>query len=219
MARNNAAFRTTRIALSMVAYMAVSYLYDCSCISQTKGVQSLQLVISSIQVCWSCPAVEWIKLNTDGAFDAQSKMGGEGFVLRNSAARYLFAGCIFLYVGRSWVNIILAVKEGILAATQLGVNKLIIEIDAECIVKVLNKEEPPPWFLLNSLREIFALLNMIVEWRVIHTFREGNQCAHWLASFAKRSKLDHIWTQDWHPDSYCILCLDEQAGPCSRLLI
>ncbi|URE17906.1 Nitrogen regulatory protein P-II [Musa troglodytarum] len=34
---------------------------------------------------------------------------------------------------------------------------------------ILYKEEPPPWFLLNSLPEIFALLNLVVKWRVATT--------------------------------------------------
>ena len=157
-----------------------------TCINQPEGMQPLHPVISSIQVCWSRPAAEWIKLNTDGAFEAHSKMGGAGFVLRNSAARCLLAGCRFLLAGSSWANEFLAVKEEISAAIQLGVNKLLIETDAGWIVKVLNKEEEsPPWFLLNFLREIFALLNLIIEWRVINTFGEGNQCAHCLLLLLK----------------------------------
>ncbi|RZR86419.1 hypothetical protein BHM03_00013618 [Ensete ventricosum] len=160
-------------------------------------MQTLHSVISSIQVCWSRPAEDWIKLNTDGVFEAHSKMGGVGFALRNSAATCLLAGCTFLLAGSSWENKFLAVKEEILAAIQLGVNKLLIETDAAWITEVLNKEESPPWFLLNFLCEFFALLNLITKWRVIHTFGEGNQCAHyWLASFPKRSKPDHIWMQD-----------------------
>lgn len=124
------------------------------------------------------------------SFRSTFKDGRCGFCARDSTARWLFAGCRFIQDGNSWANELLAVKDGLLAATQLGGNKLIIETNAEWIVKVL-KEEPPPWFL-NFLHEIFVLLDLFIEWRVLHTFRDGNQCARWLASFAKRSKEDSV---------------------------
>lgn len=150
------------------------------------------------------------------SFRSTFKDGGVGFVLRDSTARWLFAGCRFIQDGNSWANELLAVKDGLLAATQLGVNKLIIETNAEQTVKVLKEEEPPPWFLLHFLHENFVLLDLFVEWRVLHTFRERNQCAHWLASFAKRSKEDYSWMQDCYPDFLSILCSDEHAFPCNR---
>lgn len=62
-----------------------------------------------------------------------------------------------------------------MATIHLSVNELMIEADIAWIAEALNKEKPPSWFLLSPLRECFTLLNLIVEWRVIHTFREGNQ--------------------------------------------
>lgn len=37
-----------------------------------------------------------------------------------------------------------------------GDSKMVIESDAELIIKFLNKDEPPPWSLLNCLKCIWT---------------------------------------------------------------
>ncbi|CAL9082057.1 unnamed protein product [Musa acuminata var. zebrina] len=71
-ARNDVVFQNVCISPLLIAYKAVSYLYDSSTVTRPAEMQPLQLGISSIQVCWSRPAAEWIKLNMDGAFEAIS---------------------------------------------------------------------------------------------------------------------------------------------------
>ncbi|THU63938.1 hypothetical protein C4D60_Mb01t21120 [Musa balbisiana] len=125
-ARNDVVFQNVCISPLSIAYKAVSYLYDSSIVNRPAGMQPLQLGISSIQVCWSCPAAEWIKLNMDGLLRPFHSL--EVQVLCLEIARL----AVFLLA-----------------------------------VRVLNKEDPLPWFFY-SLREIFALLDLIVEWRVTH---------------------------------------------------
>ena len=49
----------------------------------------------------------------------------------------------------------MAIKEGVI---HLGVTKLLIETNVEWIVNVLREEEPPNWFLINPIRDLFAAL-------------------------------------------------------------
>lgn len=159
-------FQNVCISPLSIAYKAVSYLYDSSIVNRPAGMQPLQLGISSIQVCWSCPAAEWIKLNMDGLLRPFHSL--EVQVLCLEIARL----AVFLLA-----------------------------------VRVLNKEDPLPWFFY-SLREIFALLDLIVEWRVTHVFREGHQCFHWFVSFAKWSRFGLFVTS----------CSDEQGVSCNTFL-
>ena len=73
-----------------------------------------------------------------------------------------------------------ALRDGLLLAKELGFQQLIIELDALSVVILMNNEtenllmEP----LLTDCRN---LLKEIPNKRVIHAFREANQCADALA--------------------------------------
>ena len=116
-----------------------------------------------------------MKLNTDRfAMKNPDKAGGGG--LRRDHDGVWLKG---FARGLGFTNSILvelwALRDGLLLAKELGFQQLIIELDALSVVILMNNEtenllmEP----LLTDCRN---LLKEIPNKRVVHAFREANQC-------------------------------------------
>ena len=79
-----------------------------------------------------------------------------------------------------------ALRDGLILAKGMGLNNLIIALDALSIVILMNNDSA------NSLMEPFLtdcrnLLKDIPNKHVIHTYREANQCADALAKLGAQS--------------------------------
>ena len=73
-----------------------------------------------------------------------------------------------------------ALRDGLNIASEMGVNNLIIELDALSIV-LLMKNEAENIMMEPLLSDCRSLLKQIPNKRVLHIFREANQCADALA--------------------------------------
>ena len=88
-------------------------------------------------ISWIRPPTGWCKLNTDGASLGNSgKAGGRG-VIRDCEGRWMrgFArsiGFITSIMAEFW-----ALRDGLLLARQIGVQNLIIELDAKVVVELV----------------------------------------------------------------------------------
>lgn len=61
----------------------------------------------------------------------------------------------FFTASGSWEAELLAIKLGVERTLEEGISYLDIESDPELIIEFLNKEETPPWSLLNLKRSIW----------------------------------------------------------------
>lgn len=58
-----------------------------------------------------------------------------------------------------------------------------VEVDSQILVQVLNRKVEVPWGVLYEVREIWRLLDTIVA-QIMHTYRENNQAAGFLANWS-----------------------------------
>lgn len=125
---------------------------DCSaCDSET-------MVVGRQGASWMKPDFGFIKVNTDAAWCKYTFRMGVGWVCRD------FAGVLYA-AGGSGTGIChsaaareaYAIREAILACTNLGFNKIIIESDAKLIIKMLRKEMPFDFSLDCILGDIDSL--------------------------------------------------------------
>ena len=108
-------------------------------------------------------------------------------------------------------------RDELLLAKELGFQQLIIELDALSVVILMNNEtenllmEP----LLTDCRN---LLKELPNKRVIHAFREVNQCADALAKLGSQSL--YSFAVFCNPSSVVksILTFDKVNMQCNRLL-
>ena len=110
-----------------------------------------------------------------------------------------------------------ALRDGLLLAKELGFQQLIIELNALSVVILMNNEtenllmEP----LLTDCRN---LLKEIPNKRVIHAFREANQCADALAKLGPQSLYSFAVFCNPPPVVESILAFDKANMRCNRLL-
>ena len=99
----------------------------------------------------------------------------------------------------------------------MGFQQLIIELDALCVVILMNNEsenllmEP----LLTDCRN---LLKELPNKRVIHAFCEANQCANALAKLGSRSLYSFVVFCNPPPVVDAILAFDKANIHCNRLV-
>ncbi|KAL8152225.1 hypothetical protein V2J09_009985 [Rumex salicifolius] len=127
---------------------------------------------------WCCPSEDWHKLNTDGAFKPGSSIIGAGGVIRNSSGNMTvcFAArrCGFSAVHAE----LFAVHRGLLEATKHGITKLVLEVDALEVAKMLGMEGEVGHRWTHIVTECRNLMTR-VGWKVVinHIRRTQNAAA------------------------------------------
>ena len=82
-------------------------------------------------VSWKKPPLEWCKLNTDRAsFGKSGKVGGGG-IIRDSEGRWVKSFARSIGFTTSITVEFWALRDGLLLANQIGVQNLVIELDAK----------------------------------------------------------------------------------------
>ena len=172
---------------------------------------------SVIAMGWEKPPMGWAKLNSDrSAFGNTGRAGGGG-VIRDHDGHWLKGyarplGCTNSCMAELWT-----LRDGLLIAKEMGINNLIIELDALSIVVLMNNNtanllmEP----LLTDCRN---LVREIPNKQITHIYREVNQCADALAKLGANS-LDFFVNFLYLPpmvDSF--LAADKACIRCNKLI-
>ena len=79
-----------------------------------------------------------------------------------------------------------ALKDGLVLAREMRLNNLIIKLDALSVVILMNNGSEH-LLIKQLLTDCRNLLKEIPNKRVIHTYREANQCADALAKLGAQS--------------------------------
>ena len=159
----------------------------------------------------------WTTLNTDGSAVGNPSKAGCGELLRNSEGSWLkgFArgvGCTTSCVAELW-----ALRDGLNLASSLGIESLIIQLDALAIVHLLNNSAAN-LYLEPLLSDCRNLLRTFPRTRIEHVYREANQCADALAKLGAKFSAMFIYF-DIPPDVVVnLLTLDRAATSCNRLI-
>ncbi|PKI40487.1 hypothetical protein CRG98_039123 [Punica granatum] len=126
----------------------------------------------------------WIKVNTNGAAKGKPGMAGAGGLIRDDFGRWLGGFSQNIGITTSIAAELWAVKMGLELAWDLGVTKLILEVDFEVVCHFLRSNHNDVGGNKALLRDIRALL--LHEWLIVpeHVYCESNMCADWLANHA-----------------------------------
>lgn len=85
---------------------------------------------------WEKPPGETLKLNCDGSFNHEGKHGGWGFIIRDEDGDVVSASCGRLdHVLEPLQAELVACLQGVQAALDLGIGRLVIETDALMVVQ------------------------------------------------------------------------------------
>lgn len=147
-------------------------------------------------ISWQRPPCGTLKINVDGSWKKGERRGSFGVVIRDSQSCFVAASMgISQWCASSTVAEALAVRQGILLGSQLGLGSVILESDAQLIVDMINGR-------IAVSHEVEVIIHDIQVMRgnfqcCIFSFvrRTGNNVAHVLAS-KSLSGLGHSrWTE------------------------
>jgi hypothetical protein len=150
-------------------------------------------------VHWQAPEGDTIKINTDGAFDSDTRTGGWGFIARDATGSVRGAGAGRVnHAGSAMQTEAIVCAEALQAAADWGMSKIIIETDALKLVSALKSSEydlSPEGVIFRDSRVFISLNFGNVE--VSFAPRMCNNVAHSLAAYgvshmAERERVDEV---------------------------
>jgi hypothetical protein len=150
-------------------------------------------------VCWNKPEENMLKINTDGAYNADTNRGGWGFVIRDSYgdARGSGAGAV-TYAGSALHMEAQACSEALHAAVQWGMVNITLETDSSILARALQSKDYdllPEGVIFRDIRA-FIRLNF---WSVDVTFvpRTCNKVAHLIAAYGAHQNAERLlWPEN-----------------------
>lgn len=152
-------------------------------LSDFLGAQPVPQVRSLVSPSWwSHPPFQWLKINVDGAFNAESKCGGIGVVFRDKAGSYDggFASWVPHAINPLTAKI-LATHDGLDLAAQRNCQQVILECDALQVVQAIGSlisDPSDPGLLIEDIK---TSLRDFASTRVTHVRKFANVVAYKLA--------------------------------------
>ena len=159
----------------------------------------------------------WAKLNSDGSALGNTGRVGGGGVIKDHDGHWLKGYARPLGCTNSCMVELWALRDGLLIAKEMGINNLIIELNALSVVLLMNNNtvnllmEP----LLTDCRN---LVREIPNKQIVHIYREANQCADALAKLGASSLDSFVIFLHPPPVVENILVSDKACLRCNRLI-
>ncbi|KAM3332208.1 hypothetical protein ACQJBY_027798 [Aegilops geniculata] len=144
---------------------------------------------------WKKPTSGRVKINVDAAFSSENMTGATGAVARDDRGEFIAATSWFIsHVTSAESAEVVAIRNGMLLAANVGCNSLILESDSTNAVDIINQEdylgqEVSIYMECQQLGSDFAKVN------VIHCFREANCVADSIAKNALSTRSSMIWDE------------------------
>ena len=138
----------------------------------------------------------WMKLNSDGSALGNPRRARGGGLIHNHDGNWVQGYAGGLGHTSNFMAELWALRDGLILAREMGLNNLIIELDALSVVTLMNNDSA------NLLMELLLtdcrnLLKEIPNKRVIHTYREANQCADALVKLGANSLSSFVTHRLW----------------------
>jgi ribonuclease HI len=177
-----------------------------------KGRKPRNAVVVQMQERWTPPPEGFLKINCDGAFLPELKVGARGFVIRDHTSDSIAAGAGKLYRAFQAMHAeTLGCLEALKAACDLGIGNIVLETDYLNLVNALKSisfDLCVERWLFKELRHL--MFSDFISCSVKHCNRICNTGAHSLAHFAK---LVMLWTAPLPTIVNDALVRNMSAGP------
>ncbi|XP_024190496.1 uncharacterized protein LOC112194497 [Rosa chinensis] len=150
------------------------------------NIQERQMGTGVNAARWRCPAIGVLKVNIDGSFHAGTKIGGLGFIIRDSQGVVVAGGVRPLrHLFSAEHAEALACFEAVKFVLEHNLNPVIIETDSQVVQRQVSLSSEANSSMIGRVYEdIVALLSSSPNLKITHTKREANQVAHRLATHA-----------------------------------
>ncbi|XP_057816505.1 uncharacterized protein LOC131029867 [Cryptomeria japonica] len=162
---------------------------------------------------WSPPPPEFLKMNFDGTCRGNPGVSGYGAIIRDESSDML--GAKFGPIGVSTNNIaeVTALEAGLEWCVEKGVHKVLIEGDSQVILNGISNQQFTDWKLNCWILRIQHLIGHISNCSFIHSYREGNAAADYLANMGINSTCPkQLSAADEIPDALLQILIREKSS-------
>ena len=135
---------------------------------------------------------DWMKLNTDGDSLGNPGVAGAGGIIRNCSGGWVKGFSRSVGFATSITVEFWALRDGLILATQLGIQDIEVELDAKIVVDLVQSNTVVDNSSLPLLNDCRSILSSFHQVRVGHTFREANRCVDALARIGCSLKEDFV---------------------------
>ncbi|KAK1310312.1 hypothetical protein QJS10_CPA08g00962 [Acorus calamus] len=144
------------------------------------GLNIVEKQSTTKEVIWQPPQEGWIKINSDGS-KADDRFA-YGALIRDHRGDCLQA--LTARVRAASINILelKGLVEGLSLCSSLITPRIWLETDSTTVVAWIQGKGHVPWTAFRDLRRFHCLTSSLCEWKVSHTYREGNKAADLLAA-------------------------------------
>ena len=158
-----------------------------------------------------------MKLNTDGSALGNPGRASGGGVIRDHLGHWIKGFSRALGTTNSFIAELWALKDGLIIFKDLGLSKLIVELDALSVIHMLSSDKSCPIMepLLSDYRSLFKA---IPNKRIQHIYREANQYADALARLGSRVIFSFVVFVEPPPVVADLLALNVAGNICNNLV-
>ena len=143
---------------------------------------------------WEKPSLGWFKINTDAGFDQESNSGSAGVVIRNEASLVAGGSARWLEnVPDALTAEAMAAREGLELVVELGLDRVILEVDCQELSKLLLSEYSISSCIGGLCFDIIELGKMFSEFCIRWVRRDANSVANFCASIVSPTDRCHFW--------------------------
>ena len=131
---------------------AREYFY---CIAKSGRRKHLRLLPAK----WTKPPEQWFKLNTNGASNGNPSKAGGGGLIRDCNGKWFKGFSRSIGHASSFIAEFWALRDGLKLALDIGVLRLVVELDAKVVVSLLTSTggaNKPYMPLLNDCRYLLS---------------------------------------------------------------
>lgn len=123
-------------------------------------------------------------------------MGSAGGVLCDNNGSWSWGFAVNIGKANSFTVELWGLREGVRLLRELGVSKVVVELDSKAAVDLLAKprrENADEDILVADCRYLSSMINHI---KYTHVLREGNACADYLANLGQNLQWDTAFLED-----------------------
>ncbi|KAH0719717.1 hypothetical protein KY290_004632 [Solanum tuberosum] len=193
--------------------MAIYYVQNPNNWQYVTNVHHVRQIDAPRYISWSFPPSGYIKINVDGSFMPNSGLAGYGGIARDDRGRWLggFVGRLGVVTKSCLTAELWAIHGGLTVAKNFNLTNVIIETDSKVALMLMIKREAvnnhPDCNVIEECRRLMLELGV----SIMHTLRQGNNCADHLAKLGRMQQDEDLVILHRPPHSMHQLILADMA--------
>ena len=136
---------------------------------------------ASIQVGWTLPPVQWVKLNSDGSSMGNLGRAGGGGIIRNAEGKWIKGYARAIGNMTSVAAELWGLRDGIQLCLELNLPVVIIELDVMLVIDLIRSTNHNQNGNNNLVADCKEGMARIPKVHIQHCYKEANKCADALA--------------------------------------